>query len=98
MLRGAALLVIVALMASGAMGIQDAAAKGSGGGHGGGGSGLRDHIGGAATGSRAARLPATGEYWYRCDSPHGYYPNVKHCSQNWQRVPTAPPLPPGGDN
>ena len=32
--------------------------------------------------------------WYYCDQPGGYYPYVKVCSKDWQRLPVLPP-PPG---
>ena len=27
-----------------------------------------------------------GSYWYYCDRPAGYYPDVKECADGWQRV------------
>ena len=33
------------------------------------------------------------EYWYYCTSPEGYYPYVKECSTDWQKVNPTPPLP-----
>lgn len=30
-------------------------------------------------------------WWYRCDSPPGYYPYVKDCPGGWQQVPAQPP-------
>lgn len=32
--------------------------------------------------------------WYYCDQPNGYYPYVKVCGRDWQRLPVMPP-PPG---
>ena len=32
-------------------------------------------------------------YWYYCPSAHGYYPNVKHCSQSWIPVPARTDRP-----
>lgn len=33
-----------------------------------------------------------GGYWYRCDNPSGYYPDVRECPAGWRRiVPTLPP-------
>jgi hypothetical protein len=48
----------------------------------------------------ASAGPASGQYWYHCDSPEGYYPYVRNCSHNWQSVPAtpAPPPPPNGRN
>jgi len=36
-------------------------------------------------------------YWYRCDSPAGFYPYVPACAHPWQSVPAVPPAPDGGD-
>src|SRR5450631_1628191 len=31
-------------------------------------------------------------YWYYCQNPQGYYPNVRQCTHQWMRVvPTPPP-------
>ena len=31
------------------------------------------------------------QYWYYCDNPQGYYPQVANCSSAWRQVgPTAP--------
>ena len=31
-------------------------------------------------------------YWYYCDNPRGYYPNVRECPGGWRQVvPTPPP-------
>ena len=30
-------------------------------------------------------------YWYRCDSPAGYYPYVKECPGGWQQETPRPP-------
>jgi hypothetical protein len=49
----------------------------------------------AAGGSPEASDGTTsGQYWYYCDSPQGYYPYVKKCSHDWQPVTAAPPPPP----
>ncbi|MEI8236950.1 MAG: hypothetical protein WCG11_07255 [Methylococcaceae bacterium] len=32
-------------------------------------------------------------YWYYCTSPEGYYPYIKECSTDWQKVNPTPPLP-----
>jgi len=29
--------------------------------------------------------------WYYCDQPSGYYPYVKLCTNDWQRLPVMPP-------
>jgi hypothetical protein len=31
------------------------------------------------------------QYWYRCDSPRGFYPYVTSCPGGWQEVPAMPP-------
>jgi len=30
------------------------------------------------------------QYWYYCDDPRGYYPNVGVCPQGWRAVPATP--------
>ena len=31
-------------------------------------------------------------YWYYCNDPAGYYPDIQNCPQGWQRViPNSPP-------
>lgn len=35
--------------------------------------------------------PQSSEYWYYCDRPPGYYPDVKQCPGGWQLV--SPQLP-----
>jgi len=45
----------------------------------------------------AAPPAAVPGYWYRCDSPAGYYPYVATCSHPWQTVPAMPPPPDGDD-
>jgi hypothetical protein len=32
-------------------------------------------------------------YWYYCTNPAGYYPYVKECSTDWQKVNPTPPPP-----
>jgi hypothetical protein len=34
--------------------------------------------------------------WYYCDQPSGYYPYVKVCMHDWQRLPVMPPPPGSG--
>lgn len=34
--------------------------------------------------------PASDGNWYYCHNPDGYYPYVKQCAENWQRVPAQP--------
>ena len=34
--------------------------------------------------------------WYYCDQPTGYYPYVKVCAHDWQRLPVMPPPPGSG--
>lgn len=42
----------------------------------------------------AAPAEATGNYWYYCNSPQGYYPYIKECLAGWQKVvPQIPPHP-----
>lgn len=31
------------------------------------------------------------QYWYFCDNPQGYYPNVATCSVPWRAVPVTSP-------
>ncbi len=38
----------------------------------------------------AAPTPVPG-FWYRCDSPAGFYPYVQTCAHPWQAVPAVPP-------
>jgi hypothetical protein len=33
-------------------------------------------------------------YWYYCDAPDGFYPYVRECSHDWNRIAVSPP-PPG---
>ena len=41
---------------------------------------------------RGDPVSAPGGYWYRCDNPPGYYPDVRECPTGWRRlVPTPPP-------
>jgi hypothetical protein len=48
----------------------------------------------ASAGSNAAGRPRPWPVWYYCDQPGGYYPYVKVCGHDWQRLPVMPP-PPG---
>ena len=34
---------------------------------------------------------AQSAYWYYCDNPEGYYPYIKQCSGQWQKVAPVPP-------
>jgi len=37
-------------------------------------------------------VPEVPAYWYYCQDPQGYYPQVQNCSGGWQQVPPqAPP-------
>jgi hypothetical protein len=36
---------------------------------------------------------APSSYWHYCADPPGYYPDVRECGQEWQRVPPRPPGP-----
>ncbi|MDR3300612.1 MAG: hypothetical protein LBU43_11615 [Candidatus Accumulibacter sp.] len=38
------------------------------------------------------RAPQTGYsgYWYYCQSPSGYYPEIRECPGNWVKVPPRP--------
>jgi hypothetical protein len=31
------------------------------------------------------------QYWYYCQNPQGYYPNVRQCTHQWMRVVPTPP-------
>jgi hypothetical protein len=42
-------------------------------------------------GAVAAPEPATPAWWYYCDNPQGYYPYVRQCVSQWQRVAPHPP-------
>lgn len=33
-------------------------------------------------------------FWYYCDNPQGYYPNVNSCPSGWRPVPAQPPTTP----
>jgi hypothetical protein len=35
--------------------------------------------------------PAPAGFWYRCDSPPGFYPYIWACLTPWHIVPSAPP-------
>lgn len=41
-------------------------------------------------GTAAFSGPASDGNWYYCHNPDGYYPYVKQCAENWQRVPAQP--------
>ena len=47
-----------------------------------------------AIGTGASNQPRPWPVWYYCDQPGGYYPYVKVCNHDWQRLPVMPP-PPG---
>jgi len=32
-------------------------------------------------------------YWYYCENSRAYYPYVKECSDNWEKVAPSPPAP-----
>lgn len=32
-----------------------------------------------------------GGYWYHCDNPSGYYPDVKECPAGWNKLVPTPP-------
>ena len=38
----------------------------------------------------AAAPPPPQSYWYYCQDSGAYYPNVKECASQWQRVPPRP--------
>ncbi len=46
--------------------------------------------------TNVASQPRPWPVWYYCDQPSGYYPYVKVCSRNWQRLPVMPPPPGSG--
>ena len=35
--------------------------------------------------------PPPAQYWYYCDSAHGYYPYIPSCPEPWRAVPATPP-------
>jgi hypothetical protein len=39
-----------------------------------------------------APQPEEADYWYYCQEPQGYYPNVKECPKGWLKV--VPPVNP----
>lgn len=41
--------------------------------------------------SPALSTSATINYWYYCENPAGYYPEVERCSSEWIKVPPTPP-------
>ena len=34
--------------------------------------------------------PASDGYWYYCHNPDGYYPYIRQCAENWERVTSQP--------
>jgi hypothetical protein len=44
----------------------------------------------------APAAPSTGQFWYYCRNPAGYYPYVPACTSAWQPVPASaqPGMPP----
>ena len=50
----------------------------------------------APGGQSATGQPRPWPVWYYCDQPSGYYPYVKVCTNNWQRLPVMPPPPGSG--
>jgi hypothetical protein len=43
-----------------------------------------------------AGTPPPWPVWYYCDQPSGYYPYVRICNHDWQRLPVMPPPPGSG--
>ncbi|HEY8099772.1 MAG TPA: hypothetical protein VIF82_03390 [Burkholderiaceae bacterium] len=39
----------------------------------------------------SASTASQSAYWYYCDHPQGYYPYIKQCSDQWQKVAPVPP-------
>jgi hypothetical protein len=37
--------------------------------------------------------PPASAYWYYCEDPQGYYPQVQQCSGDWQPVAPTPQAP-----
>lgn len=31
------------------------------------------------------------QYWFYCENPRGYYPNIQRCNMSWLRVIPSPP-------
>lgn len=50
----------------------------------------------SSAGSNAASKSMSWPVWYYCDQPSGYYPYVKVCNHDWQRLPVMPPPPGSG--
>ena len=50
----------------------------------------------SSAGSNATNQPRPWPVWYYCDQPGGYYPYVKVCAHDWQRLPVMPPPPGSG--
>ncbi len=38
-------------------------------------------------------MPISPQYWYYCDDPPGYYPDVQACYDSWQMIPVTPSPP-----
>ena len=38
-----------------------------------------------------AAVQSTPQFWYYCESAHGYYPYVASCPTGWKTVPATPP-------
>jgi hypothetical protein len=49
-----------------------------------------------AYGSYSYSQPSTGQVWYYCAAPAGYYPYVTQCSTAWQTVPATGVVSQGG--
>lgn len=43
----------------------------------------------------STRPDTPSSYWYYCQDPQGYYPNVKKCPKGWMKV--VPPTNPSGE-
>ena len=39
----------------------------------------------------APQTPGPPQFWYYCDNPKGYYPQVPNCSSAWRQVAAQPP-------
>ena len=49
-----------------------------------------------AVSNSTSSQPRPWPVWYYCDQPSGYYPYVKICTHDWQRLPVMPPPPGSG--
>jgi hypothetical protein len=49
-----------------------------------------DNGSGAAAAPPPPAASTGGSYWYYCRNPQGYYPYVKECPGEWERVPAQP--------